>query len=40
MLCELEDIANEPEFSDRRKKNHFAMCVMLIVVGGTLFSTS
>lgn len=39
-LCELEDSNNELQFSDRKKKNNVAMCIMLIVVGGTLFSTS
>lgn len=39
-LYELEDIHNELEFSDRRKKNNVAMCITLIVVGGTQFHTS
>lgn len=35
-LWELVGISNEFEFSDRMEKNNIAMCIMLIVVGGTV----
>lgn len=39
-FCELEDMINELGFSDRRKTTNIGICIALMAVGGTQFSTS